>query len=82
MQRLDKLARLPLNRHVTSRLPARIIHLVGRTEVARPCRSCANRLAAKHTLRFWNTPDLRPKFRHPNGLLDTAYQPVEKGKLS
>ena len=47
---------------------------VGRTEVARPCRSYANRLLAKYTHRILNSRDLRPKFRHVNGLLDTAYE--------
>ena len=47
---------------------------VGRTEVASPSRSVANRLVANHTLHASNARDLRPKFRHANGLLDTAYE--------
>ena len=46
----------------------------GRTKVARPCLSYANRLLAKHTLCTLNTRDLRPKFWRTNGLLDTAHQ--------
>jgi len=47
---------------------------VSRTEVANPCRSCANRFVLTHALRLVAGCDLRPKFRRSNGLLDTAYR--------
>ena len=53
----------------------RTIH-VGRTEVARPCRSGANRFVPEHALCRKGRCNMRPTFRHSHGLLDTAYKPL------
>ncbi len=66
----------PFRRKRGSDSPDRLTQIinVGRTEVANPCRSCANQIAFKRTLRAENRCDMRPKFRHSKGLLDTAYK--------
>ena len=51
---------------------------VRRTEVAKHCRSCANRIEGKRTLRTDSCREMRPKFRHNNGLLGTAYKSSEQ----
>ena len=67
---------------------ARIIH-VGRThvpgrntEVAKQCRSCANLFVCHRTLGKEKHRQNRPKFRHSNGLLDTAYKSDEYPRLA